>query len=315
MRIPGLRGLRLREVARDTAAAFMDDDVPTYAAALAFRMFFSLFPFIIVLIAAFSFIDAPGLFEWLLAQSREFLPEDAQGQVETVIGEVQGRRQGGLLSFGVLASLWMASAGVRTLMVALNRAYEVEEGRAWWKRWPLSVAYTVALGLLVVLSTALMVLGPRITAWATDWAGAPTAVQNAIRWLRVPLALALATGAVVLVYLALPNVRQRLRLVVPGAVVAVLLWTLVSYGFQMYVENFGSFGATYGSIGAVIILLTYLWLSGMVLLLGAELNAVVQAKAPRPGDAEPKEEGREEARRSRGKGFRRRREQPERARG
>ncbi len=102
---------------------------------------------------------------------------------------------------------------------------------------------------------------------------------------------------------------------VPGAVVAVLLWTLVSYGFQMYVENFGSFGATYGSIGAVIILLTYLWLSGMVLLLGAELNAVVQAKAPRPGDAEPKEEGREEARRSRGKGFRRRREQPERARG
>lgn len=304
MRIPGLRGLKVRPVARDTAAAFMDDDVPTYAAALAFRMFFSLFPFIIVLIAAFSFIDAPGLFEWLLAQSRQFLPGDAQGQVETVIGQVRGRRQGGLLSFGILVSVWMASAGVRTLMVALNRAYEVEEGRAWWKRWPLSVVYTVALGLLVVLSTVLMVLGPRITAWATDWLGAPAAVQSAIRWLRLPLALVLATGAVVLVYLALPNVRQRLRLVVPGAVVAVLLWTLVSFGFQLYVEHFGSFGAMYGSIGTVIILLTYLWLSGMVLLLGAELNAVVQAKAPRPGDAEPKE-GREDARPSRGKGFRR----------
>jgi membrane protein len=106
---------------------------------------------------------------------------------------------------------------------------------------------------------------------------------------RVPLALVLATAAVVLVYLALPNVRQRPRLVVPGAVVAVALWALGSWGFQLYVEHFGRFGATYGSIGAVIVLLTYLWLAGQVLLLGAEVNAVVQRGAPRPGDAELRE--------------------------
>jgi membrane protein len=295
MRIPGLRGLRVRTVVKDTVEAFLEDDVPTYAAALAFRTLFALFPFLIFLVAAFSFLDAPGLFEWLLAQSGAFLPGDARAQVEQVIAEVEGRRQGGLLSFGILATLWMASAGVRTLMVALNQAYNVEEGRPWWKRWPLSVAYTFALGLLVVASTVLMVLGPRLTAWASDRLGLPDAVQAAIAWVRIPLAMLLATGAVVLVYRALPNVRQRLGLVVPGAVVAVLLWAATSFGFQLYVEHFGSFDATYGSIGAVVVLLTYLWFSGMVLLLGAELNAVIQHDAPRPGDAEPKEEAEEPA--------------------
>lgn len=290
MRIPGLRGLRVRTVAADTARAFLADDVPTYAAALAFRTLFSLFPFLLFLVAVFGFIDAPGLFDWLVEQSRAFLPGDAQGRVEEVIREVGARREGGLLSLSIAAALWMASSGVRTLMVALNRAYDVEEGRAWWKVWPLSLVYTLALGVLVVLSTVLMVLGPRITAWVTDWMGAPDPVQAALAWLRLPLALVLATAAVVLVYLALPNVRQRLRLVVPGAVVAVLLWAAMSYGFQLYVEHFGRFDATYGSIGAVIVLLTYLWFSGMVLLLGAELNAVVQHAAPRPGDAAPKEE-------------------------
>jgi membrane protein len=289
MRIPGLRGLTVREVARDTGRAFLDDDVPTYAAALAFRTLFSLFPFIVFLVAAFSFLDAPGLFDWLLARTRELLPEDAHAQVRTVIAEVRGRRHGGLLSLGIAGALWMASSGVRTLMVALNRAYEVEEGRAWWKRWPLSLLYTVALGVLVVVSTVLMVLGPRLGAWATDRAGLPGWVQDAMSWLRLPLALLLTTAAVVLVYRFLPNVRQRLRLVVPGAVLAVLLWTAVSFGFQLYVERFGSFGATYGSIGAVIVLLTYLWLTGQALLLGAELNAVIQRAAPRPGDAEPRE--------------------------
>ncbi len=290
MRIPGLRGLGLGTVASDAAREFLDDDVPTYAAALAFRTLFSLFPFALFLVAAFSFLDAPDLFDWVVAQSRQFLPADAQDQVAQVLGEIQGGRQGGLLSLGIVAAVWMASSGVRTMMVGLNRAYNVEEGRPWWKRWPLSIAYTLALGVLVVVSAVLMVLGPRVSAWATGWLGAPPGVQEALAWLRIPLALVLATAAVVLVYLALPNVRQRVRLVVPGAVLAVLLWTAMSYGFQLYVEHFGRFSATYGSIGAVIVLLTYLWFSGMVLLLGAEVNAVVQRGAPRPGDAEPREE-------------------------
>jgi membrane protein len=290
MRLPGMRGLGLWTVTRDTVRAFLDDDVPNYAAALAFRALFSLFPFALFLLAAFSFLDAPGLFESLMAQARVFLPEDAFAQVEQVMVEVRGERQGGLLSFGIIASIWMASAGIRTLMIGLNRAYNVEEGRPWWKVWPLSLAYTVALGILVVAATLLMVFGPRLTAWISERVGLPDPVLTAIAWSRPPLALLLATLAVVLAYRALPNVRQRFALVVPGAVLAVLLWAATSFAFQLYVEHFGRFGATYGSIGAVIMLLTYLWFSGMVLLLGAELNAVIQHDAPRPGDAEAREE-------------------------
>lgn len=289
MRIPGLRGLRVRTVATETVREFLKDDVPTYSAALAFRTLFSIFPFAIVLVAVFSFLDAPGLFDWLLAQGRTFLPRDAQARLEEVIAEIQGQRQGGLLSLGILATTWIASSGVRTLMVALNRAYDVGEGRPWWKRVPLSIVYTLALAVLVVLAVVLTVLGPRLTAWAGDRMGLPQSAQDAIAWARIPLGVLLATLAVMLVYLALPNVRQRVRLVIPGAVVAVLLWAVTSFGFQLYVDHFGRFNVTYGSIGAVIILLTYLWFSGMVLLLGAELNAVVQREAPRPGDAEQRE--------------------------
>lgn len=289
MKIPGLRGLRLRTVLVRTFHEFQRDDMWTYGSALAFRAVFALFPFLLFLVALFSFLDAPGLFEWLLAQGEGVLPEQAQSRVEEVVGEVRGRRRGGLLSFGILGALWIASGGVRSAMGALNAAYDVEEGRAWWKRIPLSVAYTLVLGALVVLATFLVVLGPRASAWVLDQLGGGAGLQGAMRWLRLPAALLLAMAATTLVYLAAPNVRQRLRLVLPGAATAVLLWAVASFGFRIYVANFGRFGVTYGSIGAVIILLAYLYLSALVLLLGAELNAVIQREAPRPGDARPKE--------------------------
>ena len=289
MKIPGLRGLRVRTVLARTFREFQRDDMWTYGSALAFRAVFALFPFLLFLVALFSFLDAPGFFDWLLAQGEAVLPEQAQGRVEQVVGEVRGRRRGGLLSFAILGALWIASGGVRSAMHALNTAYDVEEGRRWWKRYPLSVGYTLAFGALVVLATFLMVLGPRASAWTLDQLGAGPGVQGAMRWLRLPAALLLAMAATALVYLAVPNVRQRLRLVLPGAVAAVLLWAAVSLGFRLYVANFGRFGLTYGSIGAAVILLAYLYLSALVLLLGAELNAVIQREAPRPGDARPKE--------------------------
>lgn len=294
MKVPGLRGLPLGQVAKHTWREFNGDDMWTFAAALAYHTLFALFPFLLFLVAAFSFLDAPGLFDWLLAEAERFLPGEAQSAVVEVVVEVRGQREGGLLSLGILGAVWIASGGVRSTMHALNVAYEVAEGRRWWKRYLVSVAYTLALAVLVMLSTALMVLGPRATAWVVDRLGAGDGVLDALGALRVPLALVLAWGAVTLVYYAAPNVRQRLVLVLPGSVLAVLLWTAVSFGFRMYVAHFGRFGVTYGSIGAVVMLLTYLYLSSLVLLLGAEVNAVIQHHAPgtpRPEPAEPPREG------------------------
>ncbi|HEX2207797.1 MAG TPA: YihY/virulence factor BrkB family protein [Longimicrobium sp.] len=289
MRVPGLRGLRVRTVAVETYRAFDDDDMWSYAASVAYQVLFALFPFLLFLLAVFSFLNQAAMFEWLLGQGRRVLPADAYAQVHQVVEEVRGQREGGLLSLGVATTLWIASGGVRSAMNALNRAHDVPEGRVWWKRYLLSFAYTIALGLAVVLATVMMVAGPRATAWALDRVGAGQGVQDAIAWLRVPGALLLVGGALFLVYLALPNVRQRPRLVVPGAVAAVLLWALVSFGFQLYVANFGRFAVTYGSVGAVIMLLAYFYLASAIVLLGAELNAVLQREAPRPGDAEPRE--------------------------
>lgn len=296
METPRLRGLPLAQVARYTWRAFDGDDMWTFAAALAYRMLFALFPFLLFLVAAFSFLDAPGLFDGLLAQSERFLPREAQATVAKVVGEVRGRREGGFLSLGILGAVWVASGGVRSTMHALNVAYNVPEGRRWWKRYLVSLAYTLALAVLVMLATVLMVLGPRATAWLLDRLGAGAAVQDALVWLRLPAALLLAWGAIVLVYYAAPNVRQRLPLVLPGAVLAVLLWTAASLGFRLYVAHFSRFGLTYGSIGAVVMLLAYFYLSSLVLLLGAEMNAVIQhhaadlpapepAEAPRPDSA------------------------------
>lgn len=289
MKVPGLRGLRVRTVAMETYRAFDDDDMWSYAASVAYQVLFALFPFLLFLLALFSFLDQSAMFEWLLARSRAVLPSDAHAQVQKVVDEVRGEREGGLLSLGVATTLWIASGGVRSAMNALNRAYDVLEGRVWWKRYLLSFAYTVALAVAVVAATALMVAGPRATVWALERAGAGQGVRDAVSWLRVPGALLLVGGAFFLVYLALPNVRQRPRLVVPGAVAAVLLWALVSFGFQLYVANFGRFAVTYGSVGAVIMLLAYFYLASAIVLLGAELNAVIQREAPRPGDAEPQE--------------------------
>lgn len=285
MKIPGFRGLHPWRVLKRTCLEFLDDDMWTYASALSYHALFALFPFLLFLVALFGFIDASGMFEWLAAQARQFVPEQARSRVIAVLREVQVHRRGGLLSFGILGAVWVASGGMRSTMNALNRAYDVAEGRRWWKRYLFSIAFTLVFALLVALSTALVVMGSRGAAWIGGRLGAPDAVVSAMAWLRIPIALLLAVVTLCATYLAVPNVKQRLALVLPGAVVAVALWTCVSLLFQLYVANFARFTVTYGSIGSVVMLLAYLYLSGAVLLLGAELNAVIQAGAPRKGDA------------------------------
>jgi len=294
-RVPGkrvrglLRGLGLRRLAAETFRGFYEDDIMTYAAAVAYQALYALFPFIIVLLALFSFLEQPELFQWLLDHGRRFLPGEAYDQIEQVVAEIKGQRQTGLLSVGILTTLWIASGGVRSAMNALNKAYEVPEGRAIWKRFLLSFGYVLLAGSLVVVATGLMVFGPQASDWGLRQVGAPAGVREAVAWLRIPLAIAGAVAGVFLVYLAMPNVKQRAALVVPGAVFTVVLWGLVSLAFRWYVEHLGQFSVTYGSIGAVIVLLTYFYLSSLILLTGAELNAAIQRARPQEGDACAKE--------------------------
>lgn len=261
-----------------TVKKFLDDDMPTYAAALAFQLLFSLFPFLMFLIALLGFLHVPEFFDWMREQTAMFLPDAASKQVNEVIEQLQ-TRQGGLLSLGIGLALWTASSGVRSMMNAMNSAYEVREGRPLWKRFPLSVLYTLGLAILLLLVAGLMVTGPQALSWLAAWFDWQHAALLLWDWIRWPLIVLLMMMTLALLYYLAPDVEQRFRFISPGAVLAVSVWLFASLGFAYYVQNLADYGATYGSVGAVIILLLFFYLSSAVLLLGAELNALLEHRA------------------------------------
>ncbi|MBD9423841.1 YihY/virulence factor BrkB family protein [Pseudomonas sp. PDM15] len=270
-----LRGVSWWTIVRKTATDFIDDELPTYASALAFQLFFSLFPFLLFLIALIGVLDAQPIFDWLHQQAELVLPQDALGLVDPVIAQLQ-TQQVGLFSIGILLALWTSSAAVRSTMAAMNRAYGVEDGRPAWKLVPLSLLYTVAIAAALLLAAALMVLGPQAMNWLAMQVGLEETVVLLWAWLRWPLAVLMLVLVVAAVYYLAPDVKQEFRFITPGSILAVVVWIVASLGFGYYAQNFADYNATYGSIGAIIVFLLYLYISSAVLLLGAELNAVIE---------------------------------------
>lgn len=288
MFVPDLRGLSLVELLKRTVKDFIEDEMPIYASALAFQMLFSLFPFLLFLIALIGFLDLQKFFDWIQQQAALFLPAQAMGPVNEVIAQFQTERAG-LFSLGIVLALWTASAGVRSTMSAMNKAYDVEEGRPAWKRIPLSVFYTVGIALMLLSAAGLMVVGPEVMRWLAGWVGLEQLIVTLWTWLRWPVAILLMILAVAVTYYVAPDVEQSFRFITPGSVVAVLVWIVASLGFGLYVQNFGHYDATYGSVGAIIVMLLYFFISSAVLLFGAELNAVIEHHHPEgkaPGEKE-----------------------------
>lgn len=273
-----LRGVSWWTIARRTAKDFIDDELPTYASALAFQLFFSLFPFLLFLIALIAVLDAQPVFDWLHQQAELVLPSDALGLVDPVISQLQTQKAG-LFSLGILLALWTSSAAVRSTMTAMNRAYGVEDGRPAWKRIPLSVLYTVAVAGAMLLVATLMVVGPQAMTWLAEQIGLEQTVVLVWSLIRWPLAVLMLIVVIAGVYYLAPDVEQEFRFITPGSVLAVVVWIAASLGFGFYAQNFANYNATYGSIGAIIIFLLYLYISSAVLLLGAELNAVIEHHA------------------------------------
>lgn len=275
MGIAGLGGLSPLEVLKRAIRDFSADSMTTYAAALAYRIIFSLFPFLLFLVALLGVLHIPQLFDWMREQAALLVPGEAMDQVNSVIDELQTPR-GGLVSIGIVLALWSASFGVMTLIEALNVAYDAAERRPAWRLYLLSILYTVGLALLMVAVAALMVLGPQAASWAAARLGMDTVFVTIWNWIRWPVAVLLMMLAVSVVYYVGPNIRQRFRFITPGAILSVVVWIAASAGFGYYVQNFGNYNATYGSIGAIVILLLYFYLSASVLLFGAEINAVIR---------------------------------------
>ncbi|CAI8704302.1 YihY/virulence factor BrkB family protein [Pseudomonas fluorescens] len=290
MIFPDMKGLPLHRVMVRTVTEFVDDEMSTYASALAYQMLFSLFPFILFLIALIGFLHLPDFFSWLRLQSELVLPPQALEQVNPVIDQLQ-QSKGGLLSVGIVIALYTASAGVRLMMSAMNAAYDVVEGRPVWKRFPLSIVYTVGIAGMLLVAAALMVLGPQVMGWIAAQVGLEDFIVTVWTIARWPVIVILMMVAVALIYYVMPDVKQEFRFITPGSVLAVVVWIIASLGFAFYVKTFANYNAMYGSIGAIIVLLLYFYISAAVLLLGAEMNAVIEHMSSEGKDAGEKVPG------------------------
>jgi membrane protein len=288
MRIPGFADLEPWDVVKQAVKSFFDDDMVTYAAALSYHLALALFPFIIFMLTLLGALGLSEFFDRVLTQSQAALPPDAYELLARVIGEIRGQSREGLLSFSILFALWAASTGMRSVMNALNVAYDVEETRPAWKRYPLSILYTIGLVAVVIAAAVFRLIGPWAAQRYANRLGWTTAVAEAWTWLRWPVVVLLLLLVVALIYYLGPNIDQPFRYVTPGSVCAVIVWIVASLLFSVYVENFGNYGATYGSLGGMVVLLLYFFVSAAVLLLGAEINAAIHpAHGPRSENVTP----------------------------
>ena len=267
---------KLFQTIRRAGKEFSDDDMMTYAAAVSYQVFFSLFPFIIFLLALLGALNLQSVFDFLLRQASTVMPSAAQTMISDIVSQVQSQASGGIMSFGVIIALWSASSAVRMAMHALNVAYDVED-RPGWKKIPLSILYALVLAALLIVSAGLMFFGPSLVEPIFRAVGLGSVVSlltTLWAFLRIPVAVLLLMFAVALIYWLFPNVAgHRFRFVSPGAVIAVIVWILASLGFSYYVSNFGSYSATYGALASVIVLLLYFFISSLILLFGAEINS------------------------------------------
>jgi len=189
-------------------------------------------------------------------------------------------QKGGVLSFGILAALWSSSSAVVAITAALNQAYDVQEGRPWWKVRGIAVLLTMGLSLFLLLAAVLLIFGPQLGRGLASLVGLGTVFELTWNILRWPVSAGLLIVALALVYYFAPDVEQEWKWITPGAVFAVLATLLTSLGFSLYVNHFGSYNKTYGSLGAVIVFLTWLYLTGLCVLVGGEINAEIEHAAP-----------------------------------
>lgn len=280
-----LGGLSLLDLGKRVYAEYKNDDVPGLAAELSYRFFLALFPFAIFLaalggvIASAVGVDDPA--REALDVVGDALPEDAASVVATQVEAVVQGQSGGLLSVGFLGALWAASGGVGALMKALNRTFDVDEERMWWKKYAIRLGLTAFIGVVGLGALVVMVAGQVFAQDLADGLGAGGASRDVLPLLRLPLAILLVMVLMAFLYWSAPNVDTKIAWISPGAVLFTLVWVAASVGFAFYVANFANYNATYGALGGVVVLLIYLYVTNITILLGAELNAVVQKERER----------------------------------
>ena len=289
-----LGGLSWSDLGRRVWGEVQKDKVFGRAAELSYYFLLALFPFLIFLTSIIGIVlgSGTGTRHMLFNYLARIMPPAAFQLLDNTMLEVSKASSGGKLSFGILAALWAASNGMSAITESLNTAYDLKESRPWWKQRLMAVALTVSLSILIIAALILVVSGGRIAEWLAHIYGFGPVFPLAWKIIQWPVILLCMILAFALIYYFAPDSRkQSWKWLTPGAAIGVVLWLLVSLAFRAYLHFFDSYSATYGSLGAVIILMLWLYLTGAAVLIGGEVNSEIENAAAHKGEPDAKEKG------------------------
>lgn len=291
-------GLSWRELSRRVWGGINRNDLINRAYELAFKFLLALFPMLLFIFAVFGMFASEGskLRNDLFYYFQAALPPAASHILMRTVQEVTPTTGGGKLTFGLLFALYSGSSGMTQLMSTLNAAYEVHESRSWIKVHLISIALTLAMSFFLVLALLLILAGGHVLYSLGRDIGLNTAAFIAIKVLEWALALTFVVFAFAVIYYFAPNVEeQHWYWLTPGSIVGVGLWVLASVGLRLYLHFFNSYTKTYGSLGAVIILMLWFYVTGLAFLIGSQINATIEHAAAEHGHIEAKAPGEKKA--------------------
>jgi len=268
-----IKGVNVVPLVKGTVKEVGADRIPSIAAETAYYFFFSLFPLLLFLTPLLGLVgNGQELMESMLARLSSTMPADTLALLRRVLQEILTSSGGaGIMSIGVLLAGWSGSQIFGSLMDALNIAYDVTETRPWWKKQLLRIGALLVAGGIMLVATFIFLDGERVTRWVAATLGFGQAGTVAWTVLQLLLAVCLLIATGVALFKLLPNVQQRWSHVIVASSVTTILWLVATLVFRFYVQHFGSYNKTYGTIGGVIVLLTWMYYSMFVLLVGGEL--------------------------------------------
>ncbi|ETP70794.1 ribonuclease [Planococcus glaciei] len=263
-------------VAKDVAGEIKKDRATTLAAAQAYYYLLAIVPLLILLLAILPYLqlDPNRVMDFIAT----VLPGEVATTFQDTIVSVVTTPSGGLLTFGILGTLWSASNAMTAFIEATNQAYDVEETRSFIKLKGMAILLTLFMLVAVIIALVLPIFGGAIIDMISSFLNLPQQTEIIFQVLRWVISIAVMSLVLAFLYKFAPNKHFPFKEVIIGAVIATVLWQVVSLGFSFYVSNFGSYSATYGSLGGLIVLMLWFFLTGLILVIGAEINAVLHKR-------------------------------------
>lgn len=268
--------MKWKQILKKTFSEVMRDDATGLAAQLSYYFFLSLFPTLLALVALASLFPLQNFTDDVARLMSPIVPNAVVTLITDQMLAIADRDSTGLLSVGLLTAVWSSSAAMGAVVDAMNRAYGITDRRPWWRIRLVAIGLTTALAFFIMVSLSLVLAGPELADYLTQWFGMSVLFAWIWKIVQWPLIFGLVSMAIALVYHFAPNRKRRWHWLTPGSVTATSLWLLGSLGFRFYLVKSGGYESTYGTLGGIIVLMLWFYVSGLALVVGAELDAEIE---------------------------------------